>query len=169
MADRNNINEFVKLFEKKLYEKLPFSIFQHEEDDEQEYVMLKVTSTYKGTMYRYRHIMDYVEINNFYDIMHGLENLVDYVVELLYREFLDKFEEIQIKEEQAMNFYEFNKKLTKTFGDFYILAKDKKPCAVCGNLTNRVDIHYEQRVCSNRCRSILDTGLAKRESEGEVI
>lgn len=54
MADRNNINEFVKLFEKKLYEKLPFSIFQHEEDDEQEYVMLKVTSTYKGTMYRYR-------------------------------------------------------------------------------------------------------------------
>lgn len=99
MADRNNIDEFVKLFEEKLYEKLPFSIFQHEEDDEQEYVMLKVTSTYKGTMYRYRHIMDYVEINNFYDIMHGLENLVDYVVELLYREFLDKFEEIQIKEE----------------------------------------------------------------------
>lgn len=37
---------------------------------------------------------------------------------------------------QAMNFYEFNKKLTKTFGDFYILAKDKKPCAVCRNLTN---------------------------------
>lgn len=68
-----------------------------------------------------------------------------------------------------MNFYEFNKKLTKTFGDFYFLAKDKKPCAVCGNLTNRVDIHYEQRVCSNRCRSILDTGLAKQESEGEVI
>lgn len=99
MADRNNINEFVKLFEKKLYEKLPFSIFQHEEDDEREYVMLKVTSTYKGTIYRCRHIMDYVEINNFYDIMHGLENLVDYVVELLYRDFLDKFEEIQIKEE----------------------------------------------------------------------
>ena len=50
-------------------------------------------------MYRYRHIMDYVEINNFYDIMYGLENLADYVVELLYREFLDKFEEIQSTEE----------------------------------------------------------------------
>lgn len=68
-----------------------------------------------------------------------------------------------------MNFYEFNRKLTKTFGDFYILSNDKKTCVVCGNLTNRVDIHYEQRVCGDQCRSILDAGLAKQESEGEVI
>lgn len=67
-----------------------------------------------------------------------------------------------------MNFYEFNRKLTKTFSDFYILAKDKKPCIVCGNLTNRVDIHYKQRVCGDQCRSILDSGLAKWESEEEV-
>lgn len=99
MADRNNIDEFIKLLEEKLYEKLPFSIFQHEKDDEQEYVMFKVTSTYKGTMYRYRHIIDYVEINKFYDIMYDLEKLADYTVELLYREFSNKFEEIQSKEE----------------------------------------------------------------------
>lgn len=96
MADRNNINEFVKLFEEKLYEKLPFSIFQHEEDDEREYVMLKVTSTYKGIMYGCLHIIDYCDIT---DIVHSLENLADCTAELLYREFLDKFEEIQSEEE----------------------------------------------------------------------
>lgn len=52
---------------------------------------------------------------------------------------------------------------------YFCEAKNKKPCIVCGNLTNRVDMLYEQRVCCDRCRNILDTGLAKQESEGEVI
>lgn len=99
MADKNNIDEFLKLLEEKLYEKLPFSIFEHIEDDEREYVMLTVTLTYKGKMYRYRHIIDYISINNFHDIMNGLENLADYAVELLYRELSNKFEEIQSEEE----------------------------------------------------------------------
>ena len=54
--------------------------------------MLKVTSTYKGTMYRYRHIIDYVEINKFYDIIDDLEKLADYTVELLYSEFSKKIQ-----------------------------------------------------------------------------
>lgn len=70
-----------------------------------------------------------------------------------------------------MNFYEFNRKLTKTFGDFYMSAKDEKPCTVCRNLTNRINIRYEQRVCSDQCRNILDAGLAKQERKdvGKII
>ena len=97
MADK--IDKFIELVEEKIYKKIPFSIVEHEEDDEQEYMMLKVTSTYNGTMYRYRHIIDYVEINKFYDIMYDLEKLADYTVELLYREFSNKFKEIQSEEE----------------------------------------------------------------------
>lgn len=96
MADRNNIDEFIKLLEEKLYEKLPFSILEHVENDEQEYVVLKATSTYKGTMYRYRHIIDYCDIT---DIVHSLETLAECTAKLLYREFSNKFKEIQSKEE----------------------------------------------------------------------
>lgn len=95
MADRNRIGEFIELVEKKLYEYLPFSILEHVENDEQEYVMLKATSTYKGIMYRYCHIIDYCDIT---DVVHSLETLADCTAKLLYREFSNKFKEIQSEE-----------------------------------------------------------------------
>ena len=157
MADRNNIDEFVKLFEEKLYEKLPFSIFQHEKDDEREYVMFKVTSTYKGTMYRYRHIIDYVEINKFYDIMYDLEKLADYTVELLQRGFSNKLEEIQGEEGQERSDYHC----------YLCAAKNEEPCIVCGKPTNQIDIHHEVRVCSIECAYVLDMEQAEQESDGD--
>lgn len=52
---------------------------------------------------------------------------------------------------------------------YFCEAKNEAPCIVCGRPTNKVDIHYEQRVCSVECVHVLDMELMEQESEGEVI
>lgn len=50
---------------------------------------------------------------------------------------------------------------------YFCPAKNEEPCAVCGNLTNRIDIHYEVRVCSVECAHVLDMEQAEQESKEE--
>lgn len=52
---------------------------------------------------------------------------------------------------------------------YFCEAKNEAPCIVCGRPTSKVDIHYEQRVCSVECVHVLDMELMEQESEGKVI
>lgn len=33
----------------------------------------------------------------------------------------------------------------------FILSNDSKPCAICGSKTNKIEIHFESRICSDKC------------------
>ena len=47
-----------------------------------------------------------------------------------------------------------------------IVAKDVQPCCVCGEPTNRVDIFYEGRFCSDMCIAEYEKDLFEK---GEVL
>lgn len=38
----------------------------------------------------------------------------------------------------------------------FVRSKEKKPCWVCKKPTKRIDIHYEQPVCSKGCLDKMD-------------
>lgn len=33
----------------------------------------------------------------------------------------------------------------------FVEADDEKPCVECGKLTNKIEVHFECRVCSDEC------------------
>lgn len=37
------------------------------------------------------------------------------------------------------------------YKDDIIVAKNKKPCAMCGKMTDKIDIYSEGRFCSKEC------------------
>lgn len=45
-----------------------------------------------------------------------------------------------------------------------IISKSKKPCIVCGKLTNRLEKHYEAYICSSECEEVMDKEVAKYET-----
>lgn len=51
----------------------------------------------------------------------------------------------------------------------YILTKARKPCIVCGKLTNRLEYCYEAYLCSDECQDVIDTKVAKMEEECKDI
>lgn len=46
-----------------------------------------------------------------------------------------------------------------------IIAKDVQPCCVCGGPTNRVDIFYESRFCSDNCIATYEKDLFGNKGE----
>ena len=38
----------------------------------------------------------------------------------------------------------------------FIIAKEYKPCWICGKLTNKIEINYEAYICSSECEKIAD-------------
>lgn len=38
----------------------------------------------------------------------------------------------------------------------YITSKEKKPCCVCGKLTDQIEFCYEAYVCSKECEDVLN-------------
>lgn len=38
----------------------------------------------------------------------------------------------------------------------FIIAKENKPCWICGKPTNKIEINYEARICSCECEKIAD-------------
>ena len=54
-----------------------------------------------------------------------------------------------------------------------ILSMYFKECIVCGELTDRIDICTEQRICSNECQNIIDREheeyMSRIEGDGECL
>lgn len=48
----------------------------------------------------------------------------------------------------------------------YIISKSKKPCIVCGKLTNRLEKHYEAYICSSECEEVMNEEVAMYEEGG---
>lgn len=48
----------------------------------------------------------------------------------------------------------------------YIVSKSKKPCIVCGKLTNRFEKHYEAYICSSECEVVMNEEVAMYEEGG---
>lgn len=48
-----------------------------------------------------------------------------------------------------------------------IISKSKKPCIVCGKLTNRLEKHYEAYICSSECEEVMNEEIVKYEMVGE--
>ena len=38
----------------------------------------------------------------------------------------------------------------------FIIAKEYKPCWICGKATNKIEINYEAYICSSECEKIAD-------------
>lgn len=38
----------------------------------------------------------------------------------------------------------------------FIIAKEYKPCWICGRPTNKIEINYEAYICSCKCEKIAD-------------
>nr|DAO73281.1 MAG TPA: protein of unknown function (DUF3330) [Caudoviricetes sp.] len=49
----------------------------------------------------------------------------------------------------------------------YITVDAKKPCYVCGKLTNRIEYNYEAYICSKKCEDKLNEKLIATE-RGEI-
>lgn len=43
----------------------------------------------------------------------------------------------------------------------YITVKDNKPCINCGKPTDRIEINYMGRICSEKCCKEVDEGFVK--------
>ena len=50
----------------------------------------------------------------------------------------------------------------------YIVSKYKKPCIVCGKLTNRLEKHYEAYICSLECEVVMNNEVVKYETMEET-
>ena len=46
----------------------------------------------------------------------------------------------------------------------YFTSKEKKPCCVCGKLTDQIEYNYEAYLCSPKCEALLGRIVTNKRS-----